>query len=144
MEEKQEAEVWRRVMSQPKQIPVGELESLQRESAALAAIYRWAGGRLNGKKQQLARRLLEQELSIGACLRGIGRLSGEPLESVSVWEPGNRGGRGILEGCFAREHRCQSEYTARSLDGQFGEVYRILAERAGRQCALLAELLGWE
>ena len=144
MEEKQEAEIWRRVMSQPKPVPMGELESLYRESRSLAAIYRWAAGRLSGKKQQLARALLEREQSMGASLRGIGRLSERPLEAVSIWEPGNRGGRGLLEGCFARERRCQSEYTARSLDPQFGEVYRHLAEQAGKQCALLTELLGWE
>lgn len=144
MEEKQEAEIWHRVMAQPKPVPMGELESLQRESGALEAVYRWAAGRLKGRKQLLARRLLEQELSIGACLRGLGRLSGEPVEHVQVWEPGNRGGKGLLEGCFARERRCQSEYTARSLDGQCGEVYRHLAEQAGKQCVLLSELLGWE
>ena len=144
MEENAEAKVWQRVMSQPRQAPLGDPAAMHRESAALAGVYRWAAERLTGRKKLLARQLLEAERSIGASLRGIGRLSGQSVEKVSVWEPGNKGGKGLLEGCYQRERHCQAEYTARSLDPQFGDVYRLLAEQAGKQCALLTQLLGWE
>ena len=142
MEENREAKVWQRVMAQPRQTPPEDPEAMLREAAALAAVYRWAVERMTGKKKQLAHQLLAEEERTVACLRGIGQLSGHALEAVTVWRPGNREGKGLLEGCYQRTRRCQTEYTARSLDGQFGEAYRLLAERCGRQCLLLTELLG--
>ena len=144
MDEKREAGVWQRVTAQPRQMPGEDVDTMLRESMALAAVYHWAAGKLEGRKKHLAQQLLRAEEATGACLRGIGRLSGQTVERVTVWEPGSRGGKGLLEGCYQRTRHCQSEYTARSLDPQFGEVYRHLADRAGKQCVLLVQLLGWK
>ena len=142
MEENREAGVWQRVMGQGKQAPLRDLEEMLREAAALASVYRWAAGKLTGRGKALAQKLLEGEQANAACLRGIGQLCGRVQETVTVWEPGGKGARGLLQNCYHRTRRCQAEYTARSLEPEFGEVYRRMAERAGEHCALLAELLG--
>ena len=141
MEEKREAQVWQRVLSQPPEACSGSVEALLRESAALAAVYRRVFEKSTGRQRLLAKQLLEAEEATAASLRGIAKLKGEPAESLKTWQPG-KNGRTALEGCYHRTLRCQAEYTARSLDRQFGEVYRLLAERCTRQCLLLTQLLG--
>ena len=141
MEDNRSAEIWRRVTEGPRQEPVMAAEALLRESAALAAVYRRAAGKFTGQRQALARQLRDAEQATTAALRGMGRLSGHAPEQVRLWEPETRG---ALEGCYHRTRRCQAEYAARALDPQFGEVYRHLAEQAGKQCVLLTQLLGWE
>ena len=141
MEDNQESGIWQRVTAPAQSCPGPE--GLLRESAALTAVYRRLAGNQTGRVKHLARQLLEEELSVSACLRGIGNLRGSTREAVNLWEPGSRDLRTLLEGCYHRARHCQREYAARSLDGTFGEVYRDLAEREGRQCARIAELLGW-
>ena len=141
MEQHREEGVWSRVAAQPRQ-ELGDLRSLLRESAALAAIYRRAAETMTGQGKVLARKLLEEELAAGACLRGIGILQATQKEQVPLWEPGTKGGRGLLEGCYHRTRRCLAEYTARSVEPEYGTVFRHLADRAAYRCCLLAQLLG--
>ena len=72
--------------------------------------------------------LLEGERSIREALLGIGQLTGSPQENIRNWEPGNPG---QLRSCYRRSCRCRAEYLARSLEPEYGEVYRQLADRAG-------------
>ena len=140
MDKTREAEVWQRVAEGPRSAPGPE--GLLGESAALGAIYRRLAGSLTGPGRSLARKLLAEEEALAACLRGIQVLSGGGGERLRHWEPGKENTRKLLQGCYHRTRRCQGEYAARSLDPDFGEVYRSLAERAGKQCVRLAELLG--
>lgn len=143
MEEKREAEVWQRVMTQKQMQPRRELGVLLREVSELTAVYRRLAGKLTGRGKLLARKLLEAEQSNGDCLRGIGLLSGHSQEQITIWEPVPDNGRRALEKCYHRTQRCREEYAARSLDPEYGEVFRSLADREGQQCARITELLGW-
>lgn len=140
MEENQEQQVWSRVLAQP---PLRvDVQGLSREAGELAAIYRRLAGSLTGRGRELAWALMEEEQANAACLRGIGVLCGSGPEVVKIWEPGTENGRRLLEKCFHRARRCQGEYMARSVDAEFGEIFRHLADREGAQCVRIAELLG--
>lgn len=139
MDKKRETDVWQRVTAQPPSEPSMGLTALVRESAALEAIYRRTAEKLAGRGRQLATELLEGERCIRESLLGIGRLTGSPQENIRTWEPGDPG---QLRSCYRRTCRCRAEYLARSLEPEYGEVYRQLAEQAGRNCCLLARLLG--
>ena len=141
MEHDREKQVWQRVMGQEEAEPVPNLRGLIRESAEQAAVFQRLAQKLTGREQQLARQLLELEQSNGACLRGIAALSGDRMEALKRWEPS--GGKNGPEACYRRGIRCQREYTARSLDLEFGILYRSLAQRQERMCMLIAELMGW-
>ena len=132
MEENRENQIWQRVLAQPERKAAGDLQTLLREAEALAAVYRRI-------PHPLAKRLREGELANAACLRGIGLLSGEKTEVVKLWEPA---GKPDLRSCYHRTRRCQAEYAARSLDGEFGEVFRKMAHREAEHLSLLARLLG--
>ena len=143
MEQEREAKVWQRVAGQQETRTDLGIRGLIRESGELAAIYRRMGEKLTGQEKQLARKLYEMEQSNKACLRGIALLSGIGADSKKPWVPGKGDGKGQLMRCYHRTQHCQAEYMARSLDPEYGCVYRELALRQERQCALLAELLGW-
>ena len=139
MEQQRETGVWQRVMAPPGTEPAMGLGALVRESAALEGVYRRTAEQLTGRGRQVAMELLEGERSIREALLGIGQLTGSPQESIRNWEPGKPG---QLRGCYRRSCRCRAEYLARSLEPEYGEVYRQLAEQAGRNCGLLARLMG--
>jgi len=143
MEQDREKQVWQRVMGQPEAERRWDPAALLQEALELAAVYRRLTESLTGRGRAMARKLMETEQSCGDCLRGIGILSGHPREGIKLWEPAGDSGRRMLEKCYHRTRRCQAEYTARSLDPEFGEVFRELAVREGRQCVRIAELLGW-
>ena len=142
MKENQENAVWQRVLAQPEISPDRDLHGLIRESAGLAAIYRRLAGNLTGRGKLLARALLEEELATGEILRGIAALSGHRAEGLKLWEPLTEGGSRLLEKCYHRTRHCQSDCMARSLDPEFGEVFRSLADREAEQCTRIAQLLG--
>ena len=143
MEQEREAKVWQRVAEQ-KEVRIHHgTQGLIRESGELAAIYRRMAEKMTGKEKQLARKLYELEQANRACLRGIALLSGAGADSTKPWVPGKGDEKGQLMRCYHRTQHSQAEYMARSLDPEYGCVYRELALRQERQCALLAELLGW-
>ena len=142
MEQNRENQVWQRVLGTEETPPASTLQGLIRESAELAAVYRRCGEKLNGREKQLARQLMEMEQSNGNRLRGIAHLSGENREVLNHWTPVSGFGPHLLDKCYHRSLRCRSECAARCLDPQYGEVYRELAERLGRQCGLITELIG--
>lgn len=143
MEQEREAKVWQRVAEQ-KEVRIHHgIQELIRESGELAAIYRRMAEKLTGQERQLARKLCETEQSNRACLRGIALLSGAGADSTKPWVPGKGDEKGQVMRCYHRTQHSQAEYMARSLDPEYGCVYRELALRQERQCALLAELLGW-
>lgn len=137
-----ERQVWQRVRSQTPVAQSRQLQSLIRESAELAALYGRLANCLTGGSRELARQLRQTELSTLHCLRGIGFLSHRGGETVKVWDPGRCDPGKTLETCYHRTRRCAGEYTARSLDGEYGEVFRTLAQQCNSQCARIAQLLG--
>jgi hypothetical protein len=142
MEQNREQQVWQRVLREPEPPRAPDLQGLILESTSLAGIYRRAAEKLTGREKQLARQMLELEQGNLARLRGIGVLAGQSREVLKQWEPVSVFGPPLLMKCYHRGLRCRAEYAARCLDPEYGEIYRELADRQGRQCGMIAELLG--
>ena len=140
--DKQEQQVWQRVLSGREEAPKNDLRQLRREAMELAAVYRNLTTRLTGTNQELVKLLYAGERANGAALSGIGRLSRKDEEGLKLWQPGNEEPHKALEKCYHRTRRCMTEYLARSADGEFGVVFERLAKREGEHCCLIAELIG--
>ena len=139
MEIQQEEAVWDRVLGQRRQAM--DPEGLLRESASLAAVYRRAAETMSGRRQVLARQLLQTEEENLRCLRGMAHMLGQKPESLKIWQP-KKLPAGLPRDCYRRSRQLMTEYTARSADPEFGESYRILADRAAQQCETILRLLG--
>ena len=82
------------------------------------------------------------QMEILACLRGIGRLSGggggKTAQIAVPEEPAAK----ALEKRYHCARRAVTDYTARTVDGDFGIVFQHLADLSREECVLLARLLG--
>ena len=137
-----EQQVWQRVRAAGEAAPGNDLRQLQREAMELAAVYRGLMGQLGGRQQEQVRRLYLGEKANARTLAGIGLLSRQQWEALKVWQPGKEPSGKVLERCYYRSRRCMAEYLARSADGEYGVIFRWLADREGEHCAVIAELLG--
>lgn len=135
-------EVWQRVLQPQPAVPKDGLRGLRRESAALAAAYRQLSTSLTGKAGEKAGQLYREETATLTCLRGLEVLRGEDGGKLRYPQPAKEPALRLLRGCYHRTRSCMTEYTARTVDPETGAVFRELADRAQRQCALLAELMG--
>ena len=90
----------------------------------------------------MAAQLYREETATSACLRGLEVLRGEDGGKLKYPQPGKEPALRLLRGCYHRTRNCMAEYTARAVDPETGAVFRALADRAQRQCGLLAELMG--
>ena len=88
------------------------------------------------------RHLHDMQLEMLACLRGIGRLSGcgggKNAQIALPEEPAAK----ALERRYHCARRAVTEYTARTVDGDFGIVFQHLADLSREECAALSRLLG--
>ena len=135
-----EQRVWDRVLTPPVQ-PVENLEELCQLSRLMASLYRRLVSGAQGPKRDLLKQLYEWEQATYSALRGIQRLAGQTrLSQGPVSDSSNLG----LEGCFRRTCRMAAEFTARSVQPEYGVVFRQLANQAEKKCFLLAQLLGKE
>ena len=139
---KLEAQVWQRVRASAEEPPRNDLRQMQREAMELAAAYRTLVAQFTGRQQEQARRLYLGEKANAQALAGIGILSRQEGEAVKLWQPGKEPARKVLERCYHRTRRCMTEYLSRSADGEYGAVFRNMADREGEHCAVIAELLG--
>ena len=137
-----EERVWQRVRPAQEAVPGNDPRQLQREAMELAASYRGLMGQFAGRQQELERRLYLGEKSNAQMLAGIGVLAGRQGEALKLWQPGKEQPGKTLEKCYHRTRRCMTEYMARSADGEYGMVFRSLADREEEHCAVIAELLG--
>ena len=135
-------EVWQRVLQSQPAVPRDGLRGLRRESSALSAAYRQLMSSLTGKAGEKAGQLYREEAVISGCLRGLEVLRGEDAGKLKYPQPAKEPTLRLLRSCYHRTRNCMAEYTARTVDPETGAVFRELAERAQRQCALIAELMG--
>lgn len=138
--ESEEQRIWQRVFGRggEEQVPPpGQLVYLCRQSLA---VYRKLLPEARGRNRQFMRQLLEGESENLACLRGLESLRGLGIPETRVPVPNNA--REALRQCWERSAILLREYTARSALGSSGPVYRQMALRQERCCALLAALLG--
>ena len=136
-----EQQVWQRVLGQ-QDTGRGSLRPMELEALEAAAVYRRLAGLFSGKGQELLRQLYNAQTEIIACLRGIGRLAGnsggKPAQITAPEEPAAK----ALEKRYHCARRAVTEYTARTVDGEFGIVFQRLADLSRDECVALARLLG--
>ena len=131
-----EQRVWQRVFAQPEERQE-DLMPLIYASQELATAY----GHLAKNGGEKIRGLLKGETEILNMLKGLSRLQGHQVRLKPLPAPTEPAAR-LLEKCFHRSVRARREFLARSAGGEFGEVFRILAEKTGEQCGKIAEVLG--
>ena len=136
-----EQQVWQRVLGQ-QEPPRGSLRPMELEAMEAAAVYRKLAGQFSGKGREQLRHLYDMQMEMLACLRGIGRLSGcrggKNAQIALPEEPAAK----ALERRYHCARRAVTEYTARTVDGDFGIVFQHLADLSREECVLLARLLG--
>ena len=136
-----EQQVWQRVLGQPEP-PRGNLRPMELEAMEAAAVYRKLAGQFSGKGREQLRHLYDMQMEMLACLRGIGRLSGcgggKNAQIALPEEPAEK----ALERRYHCARRAVTEYTARTVDGDFGIVFQHLADLSREECAALSRLLG--
>ena len=142
MDKSREGQVWQRVLNPQPAAPRDGLRLLRRESLALAGVYRRLMSSMKGKTGEMAGQLYREEVATAAGLRGLEVLRGEDGGKLNPLSPSQEPAERLLKSCYHRTRGCLTEYTARTVDGETGAVFRQLANRAEQQCARIAELLG--
>ena len=142
MDDRNVEQVWQRVRAAGEEAAGKDLRQLQREAMELAAVYRGLMPQLAGRQQEQVRQLYLGEKANAQKLAGIGMLSRNQGEALKLWQPGKEPPGKVLERCYHRTRRCMVEYLARSADGEYGSVFRGMADREGEHCGVIAELLG--
>lgn len=137
-----EQQVWQRVFAQPQNQGRDDLRGLMLSAMEAAAAWRYLAGMMTGKARERVKQLYEGEQANIACLKGMHILSGGTGELPRAVSGPKESTRKVLEKSYHRTRRAMAEYMARSVDGEFGEVFREMARREGEHCALIAELLG--
>ena len=136
-----EREVWQRVLGQ-QEPPRSSLRPMELEAMEAAAVYRKLAGQSSGKRREQFWHLHNMQTEILACLRGIGRLSGSAGGKAAQIAVPEEPAAKALEKRYHCARRAVTEYTARTVDGDFGIVFQHLADLSREECVLLARLLG--
>lgn len=136
-----EQRVWQRVRGTVERDTGPEQKQLLLEAMEMASVYGHLLKQASEQSRELLRQLQEGERANIACLKGIARLrrqelQGKPLPPVR--EPANK----LLEKCYHRSRRAAMAFLAQSAGGEFGEVYRVMADRERSHCAWIAQLMG--
>ena len=135
-----EARVWQRVRENREAAVTSEQSQLP-EAMEMAAVYGHLLKTAGEKSRELLRQLQAGEQANIACLKGIARLRRQELRGKVVTAP-KEPPRKLLELCYHRSRRAAVNYMVQSTDGEFGAVYRAMADREERHCAILAQLMG--
>ena len=140
--ENREQEVLQRVFARNEQPPHSNLREMMVDVVERISVYRQLQEAASGQRKEKLRRLYEGELANLNALKGISVLSGGGGEVLKLWQPTKEPERKQLIRCYHETRRCMVDYMTRSAEPEYGTVFRILADRAGQHCVLLAELLG--
>ena len=138
--EELEQRVWQRVLG-PAEEASGNIKALLLESGMLAAGYASLAKKAGETTGPLLKKLYREELEILHSLQGIAHLQGQPISLGHLAAPREPAAR-LLEKSYHRCRRAEQEYMARSVSGEFAQVFRELSERAGQQCCRITRLLG--
>ena len=144
MDEAQEKQqqVWDRVFGRQQEAPRDDLRAMQLAAGELVSRYRHLLGTATGKQRELIRQLHDGEVANLAALKGIGVLTGRGEEVLKLWTSGKEPWKRALEKCYHKTRRCMVAYMGNAAELEFGVVFRELADREGKHCQILAQLLG--
>lgn len=118
------------------------LQNLITQSFSQLELYRQLCHRFSGGEHRLLQRMVQQEQSHYACLKGIGVLlrgappaAQFPSQSIVSTEA-------ALQKCYRLALQSIAEYDARSADPEYGQVFSQLAQCKRTHCLHILELLG--
>lgn len=136
-------QVWSRVTAAPAPgLSPGDLYNLMSAAGETAALYRGLTSSLSGKQRESALILLAGQQETLWALGGMQRISFGKGTSQKAGTPSQKQPRRILEACFHQARNALTEYTARTIDTQYGPVFRLLAAREEEHCLRILTLLG--
>lgn len=145
MEFDNQQQIWQRVRN-PEPPRVGpDLHALTLAAGETEAALGRAAANLGGSQRQQVLSLARETGEEVAALRGIHWLStGKSLPRKPLPAPGGNA-RELLRLCYFRCLQAQGEYTARTLEPQFGGIFQSLARQNQARCLAIARILGtWE
>lgn len=135
-------QIWQRVRSKEPPRVEPDLGSLVLAARETEAALRRAAGFLGGSQRQQVQALARDAAEEVAALRGIHWLSGgKALPHKPLPAPGGNAPE-LLRLCYFRCLKAQGEYTARTLEPQFGGCFQSLARQNQARCLALAAILG--
>ncbi len=140
-QESSQQQIWQRVFSQ-QPTKREDIRPLLLSAAESAAVFHHLANTLTGTARDRAKVLYQSQGETVACLKGLAILSGDPGENLKRLQPSKEPPRRLLEKAYHRAKRAVAEYAARSLDGEFGMVFRCLSQQEEQRCAEIARLLG--
>ena len=135
--------VWQRVRGEEENgIAAHTLQEMIAGEWSDAAAYLALSRKTTGKESSILRRLVEEEQSHMACLKGIYTLitgakpnlprTPAPQEPMEV----------TLRKCYSREMHALAAYEQRSADREYGPVFARLAQQEREHCRMVLELIG--
>lgn len=141
METNRETQVWQRVGAPPNsgQSPQ-ELRILLQNAGERGSLFRSLSGQTSRSREQI-KQLQELELGNIACLKGMLAFSGQDTKIPVRNLPPAPARQSLIRGYYLAK-KAAAEYTARSVDPEFGIVYQQMAGREAIICALVTQLLG--
>lgn len=141
METNRETQVWQRVGAPPNsgQSPQ-ELRILLQNAGERVSLFRSLSGQTSRSREQI-KQLQELELGNIACLKGMLAFSGQDTKIPVRSLPPAPARQSLIRGYYLAK-KAAAEYTARSVDPEFGIVYQQMAGREAIICALVTQLLG--
>ena len=139
--EQRENPVWQRVWNGQRP-ESGDIRPLLLTAAESLAVYGRLVQTLQGRQRETAAELRDMARRSLDALKGIQSLSGHPAGKLRTPPVPKEPPRRLLEKSYHRALRQMTEYTARSLDPEFGVVYQSLGDRERSAAVLLAQLLG--
>lgn len=141
MESNRETQVWQRVGAPPNQSQSPqELRILLQNAWERASLFRSLSGQTSRSREHI-KQLQELELGNIACLKGMLAFSGHDIKISARNLPPAPARQSLIRGYYLAK-KAAAEYTARSVDPEFGMVYQEMAGREAKICALVTQLLG--
>lgn len=140
MDTSEEVKIWQRVRGENPGITDG-LPALAAGALGQAALYGAMARRSQGQMRQILLQLQSRELSSARCLKGIFRLiTGQSL-SVATVPPGQDAPEIALRRSYGRSLKALKAYEARADHGEYGAVFRLMADGQRESCLKIAELV---
>ena len=140
--EQREQQIWQRVLGDQTCQQETDLKTLALNSVETVAQLRQFLRSASPKERELLKELVEEEKRNLACIKGLNYLqTGQQIRLLS-FPPTEPAQKRQLVKRYHCARRAMAEYTARSAESEWGCVFRDMAQRQERQCALLAQLIG--
>lgn len=138
-----EERVWQRIgMGGNSMGKQDHLHGLMLRAESAAADYRRMAMLAAGQRRERLLKLRQQELEDAAALRGMLILAGGNPGKMKKYAPAGESLSRMLARTYRQCEMTHRDYLAMEEDGDYGCVFRHLAEQSARQMQVLLELIG--